>query len=102
VQPIRRIAPDAAILFSDILVIPQAMGIEVLMKQILVRYFNPIRTIQDVESNRSRCSHETLGYVFDAIKLTKEMLDDEVPLIGFAGSPWTIMCYAVEGQGLKF
>jgi uroporphyrinogen decarboxylase len=44
---------------------------------------------------------ETLGYVFDTIKLTKEMLDDEVPLIGFAGSPWTIMCYAVEGQGLK-
>jgi uroporphyrinogen decarboxylase len=43
--------------------------------------------------------HETLGYVFDAIKLTKEMLDDEVPLI--AGSPWTIMCYAVEGQGSK-
>jgi uroporphyrinogen decarboxylase len=38
---------------------------------------------------------------FDAIKLTKEMLDDEVPLIGFAGSPWTIMCYAVEGQGSK-
>jgi uroporphyrinogen decarboxylase len=44
--------------------------------------------------------HETLGYVFDN-KLTKEMLDDEVPLIGFAGSPWTIMCYAVEGQGSK-
>jgi uroporphyrinogen decarboxylase len=43
--------------------------------------------------------HETLGF-FDAIKLTKEMLDDEVPLI-FAGSPWTIMCYAVEGQGSK-
>jgi uroporphyrinogen decarboxylase len=45
--------------------------------------------------------HETLGYVFDAIKLTKEMLNDEVPLIGFAGSPWTIMCYAVEGKGSK-
>jgi uroporphyrinogen decarboxylase len=45
--------------------------------------------------------NETLGYVFDAIKLTKEMLNDEVPLIGFAGSPWTIFCYAVEGKGSK-
>jgi uroporphyrinogen decarboxylase len=102
VQPIRRIAPDAAILFSDILVIPQAMGIEVLMKPNFGPLVpNPIRTIQDVERVIVPDVHETLGYVFDAIKLTKEMLDDEVPLIGFAGSPWTIMCYAVEGQGSK-
>jgi uroporphyrinogen decarboxylase len=65
----------------------------------LVLLPNPIRTIQDVVIVPD--VHETLGYVFDAIKLTKEMLDDEVPLIGFAGSPWTIMCYAVEGQGSK-
>ena len=62
---------------------------------------NPIRTIQDVERVIVPDIHETLGYVMDAIKLTKEMLNDEVPLIGFAGSPWTIMCYAVEGQGSK-
>jgi uroporphyrinogen decarboxylase len=94
---IRRIAPDAAILFSDILVIPRH-GIEVEMKPNFGPYLpNPIRTIQDVEKVIVPDVHETLGYVFDAIKLTKEMLNDEVPLIGFAGSPWTIMCYAVEG-----
>ncbi len=102
VQPIRRIAPDAAILFSDILVVPQAMGIEVLMKESVGPFLpNPIRTIQDVERVIVPDVHETLGYVFDAIKLTKQMLNDEVPLIGFAGSPWTIMCYAVEGKGSK-
>lgn len=102
VQPIRRIAPDAAILFSDILVIPQAMGLEVLMKEDIGPFVpHPIRTIQDVERVIVPDVHETLQYVFDAIKLTKEMLNDKVPLIGFAGSPWTIMCYAVEGRGSK-
>ena len=102
VQPIRRIGPDAAILFSDILVVPQAMGIEVLMKENIGPFLpNPIRTIQDVENVIVPDIDETLGYVMDAIKLTKEMLNDEVPLIGFAGSPWTIFCYAVEGRGSK-
>jgi uroporphyrinogen decarboxylase len=102
VQPIRRIAPDAAILFSDILVVPQAMGIEVLMKESVGPFLpNPIRTPQDLEKVIVPNIHETLGYVMDAIKLTKEMLNDEVPLIGFAGSPWTIFCYAVEGKGSK-
>lgn len=101
-QPIRRIAPDAAILFSDILVVPQAMGIEVLMKENFGPFLpNPIRTAQDVEKVIVPDVQHTLGYVFDAIKLTKEMLDSEVPLIGFAGSPWTIFCYAVEGKGSK-
>ena len=102
VQPIRRIAPDAAILFSDILVVPQAMGIEVLMKENFGPFLpNPIRTSQDVEKVIVPDVNETLGYVFDAIKLTKQMLNDEVPLIGFAGSPWTIFCYCVEGKGSK-
>jgi uroporphyrinogen decarboxylase len=95
---IRRIAPDAAILL-DILVIPQAMG-EVLMKP----NFGPLLLILFVRFRMWRVivpDNTKLGYVFDTIKLTKEMLDDEVPLIGFAGSPWTIMCYAVEGQGSK-
>ena len=102
VQPIRIVKPDAAILFSDILVVPQAMGIEVLMKENVGPFLpNPIRTIQDVEKVIVPDIDETLGYVMNAIKLTKEMLNDEVPLIGFAGSPWTIFCYAVEGKGSK-
>lgn len=102
VQPIRIVKPDAAILFSDILVVPQAMGIEVEMKENVGPWLpNPIRSFTDVEKVRVPDIDETLGYVMDAIKLTKEMLNDEVPLIGFAGSPWTIFCYAVEGKGSK-
>ncbi|WP_417362492.1 uroporphyrinogen decarboxylase [Galbibacter sp.] len=102
VQPIRIVKPDAAILFSDILVIPQAMNIDVVMKPGLGPWVpNPIRSAKDVEQVIVPEINEELGYVMDAIKLTKEMLNDEVPLIGFAGSPWTILCYAVEGQGSK-
>ncbi|HUH26009.1 MAG TPA: uroporphyrinogen decarboxylase [Flavobacterium sp.] len=102
VQPIRIVKPDAAILFSDILVVPQAMNIEVEMKENVGPWLpNPIRTVADVEQVIVPNIEETLGYVMDAIKITKEMLNDEVPLIGFAGSPWTIFCYAVEGKGSK-
>ncbi|MBN9283374.1 MULTISPECIES: uroporphyrinogen decarboxylase [unclassified Flavobacterium] len=102
VQPIRIVKPDAAILFSDILVIPQAMGIDVELKDNLGPILpNPIRTAADVEKVFIPNIQESLGYVMDAITLTKEMLNDEVPLIGFAGSPWTIFCYAVEGKGSK-
>ncbi|TDQ32684.1 uroporphyrinogen decarboxylase [Zeaxanthinibacter enoshimensis] len=102
VQPIRRYGMDAAILFSDILVIPQAMNIEVEMKPNFGPYLpNPIRTAKDVEQVIIPDTEESLGYVMEAIKLTKEKLDNEIPLIGFAGSPWTILCYCVQGQGSK-
>jgi len=102
VQPIRIVKPDAAILFSDILVVPRAMGIHVELKDNLGPIIpNPIRTMEQVNQVIVPDVNETLGYVFDAIKLTKEMLNDEVPLIGFAGSPWTIFCYCVEGKGSK-
>ncbi|MBP2834161.1 uroporphyrinogen decarboxylase [Aquimarina sp. U1-2] len=102
VQPIDIIGPDAAILFSDILVIPQAMNIGVEMKEGIGPWLpNPIRSLKDVEQVIVPDIQETLGYVMDAIKLTKERLDNRVPLIGFAGSPWTILCYAVQGQGSK-
>ncbi len=102
VQPIRIVKPDAAILFSDILVVPQAMNIEVQMKENVGPWLpNPIRTAAAVEQVIVPDIEETLGYVMEAIKVTKQMLNDEVPLIGFAGSPWTIFCYAVEGKGSK-
>ncbi|MEL6974038.1 MAG: uroporphyrinogen decarboxylase [Bacteroidota bacterium] len=102
VQPIRRYGMDAAILFSDILVIPQAMNIEVQMKPNFGPYLpNPIRNAQDLEHVIVPDVHDALGYVMDAISMTKEKLNEEVPLIGFAGSPWTILCYCVEGQGSK-
>jgi uroporphyrinogen decarboxylase len=102
VMPIHQVGTDAAILFSDILVVPQAMNIEVQMKPGLGPWLpNPVRTSADVEKVIVPDVDETLGYVMDAIKLTKKELNDEVPLIGFAGSPWTILCYAVQGQGSK-
>ncbi|CAG5083168.1 uroporphyrinogen decarboxylase [Parvicella tangerina] len=102
VMPIEQVGTDAAILFSDILVIPQAMGIEVQMKPNFGPFVpDPIRTVEMVDAIPANDAKEELAYVYDAIKVTKEMLNDSVPLIGFAGSPWTIMCYAVEGKGSK-
>jgi uroporphyrinogen decarboxylase len=102
VQPINRFGMDAAILFSDILVIPQAMNIEVQMKPDFGPFLpKPIRTAQDVESVMVPEVEIELGYVMDAIKMTLEKLDGSVPLIGFAGAPWTILCYCVQGQGSK-
>ena len=102
VQPIRRYGMDAAILFSDILVIPQAMDIEVQMKPNFGPYLpNPIRSQADLDKVIVPDIQDSLGYVMDAITMTKEKLNDEVPLIGFAGSPWTLLCYCAEGQGSK-
>ena len=102
VQPVDIVGVDAAILFSDILVVPQAMNITVEMKAGVGPVIpNPIRTIQDLNNVIIPNIEERLGYVMDAIKLTKELLNNRVPLIGFAGAPWTIFCYAVEGSGSR-
>ncbi|RPE00067.1 uroporphyrinogen decarboxylase [Aureibaculum marinum] len=102
VQPIRRFGMDAAILFSDILVIPQAMNIEVEMKPNFGPYLpNPVRSQKGVDEVIVPDVNVELDYVMQAIKATKELLSNEVPLIGFAGSPWTILCYVVQGQGSK-
>lgn len=102
VQPLRRFDLDAAILFSDILVIPQAMNIEVQMKPNFGPYIpNPIDSKKALETVIEPDVNDALNYVMQAIKATKELLNNSVPLIGFAGSPWTILCYVVQGQGSK-
>lgn len=102
VMPIDQIGTDAAILFSDILVIPQAMDIAVEMKDGVGPWLpNPVRTAEDLAKVVVPDVEDRLHYVMEAIKQTKILLDDRVPLIGFAGSPWTILCYAVQGQGSK-
>ncbi|MBF11545.1 MAG: uroporphyrinogen decarboxylase [Flavobacteriaceae bacterium] len=101
-MPIDQIGPDAAILFSDILVVLKAMRIPVEMKDGFGPLIpNPIRTKQDVEQVIVPNINENLGYVMEAIKMTQIEINNRVPLIGFAGSPWTLLCYAVQGQGSK-
>lgn len=102
-QPIDRFGLDAAIIFSDILVIPQALGLEVIMKP-GVGPMLPAPVVDPTHMQRLRPSgsvdvQKALGYVFQAITLTRHALAGRVPLIGFAGAPWTIMCYVVEGGG---
>lgn len=101
-QPVDIIGVDAAILFSDILVVPQAMGLEVQLVESKGPVLpEPIKTDADLQRIHVPDVHETLHYVFDAIKLIKQELNDRVPLIGFAGAPWTILCYMVQGKGSK-
>ena len=101
-QPVHQVGVDAAIIFSDILVIPQAMGIEVLMEEGKGPSLpKTIQTQKDVDALNTNNVDEHLQYVFDALSLTKKELNNSVPLIGFAGAPWTIFCYMIEGKGSK-
>lgn len=102
IMPIDQVGTDAAILFSDILVVLQAMNIEVEMKAGVGPWIpNPIRTAKDLDEVIVPQAEEALDYVLDAVKMTQRELNNRVPLIGFAGSPWTLLCYAVQGQGSK-
>ncbi|HTL09604.1 MAG TPA: uroporphyrinogen decarboxylase [Chitinophagaceae bacterium] len=101
-QPVDIIGVDAAILFSDILVVPQAMGLEVQLIESRGPVLpQPIQTAADLQRVRVPDVNETLNYVFEAIKLIKQELNGRVPLIGFAGAPWTLLCYMVQGKGSK-
>ncbi|MAQ62062.1 MAG: uroporphyrinogen decarboxylase [Flavobacteriales bacterium] len=101
-MPINQIGVDAAIIFSDILVVLQAMNIEVEMREGIGPFLpNPIKDKESLNQVILPDVNEHLGYVFDAVKLAKKELNNRVPLIGFAGAPWTLFCYALQGQGSK-
>jgi uroporphyrinogen decarboxylase len=101
-QPVEQIDVDAAIIFSDILVVPKAMGLEVqLIENIGPVLPSPIQTEKDIARLHIPDVKDRLHYVLDAISLTKKELKERVPLIGFAGAPWTILCYMVQGKGSK-
>ena len=102
IQPIDELEPDAAIIFSDILTVPQALGIDVdLVKGKGPVMGNPIRTVDDAFAILAEDVPEKLSHVMDAITLTRKELNGRVPLIGFAGAPWTLFCYMVQGEGSK-
>jgi len=101
-QPLRRFDLDAAILFSDILTVPDAMGIGLYFEQGEgPRFKRPVRTEADVDALPVINAERDLPYVMEAVKLIRKELNGSVPLIGFSGSPWTIATYMVEGGGSK-
>jgi len=101
-QPVDQVGVDAAIIFSDILVIPQAMGMTVLLEEGKGPLLpNVVKTKEDIDALITTDVEERLGYVMQALSLTKKELNGRVPLIGFAGAPWTLLCYMVEGKGSK-
>jgi len=101
-MPVEQIGVDAAILFSDILVVPRAMGMEVNFPDNTGPVLpHPIRSAADLACLQVPDIQDRLQYVFSAIRLTRQRLDGKVPLIGFAGAPWTLFCYMVEGNGSK-
>lgn len=100
IQPVDIIDVDAAIIFSDILVVPEAMGMKLVVEEGKggPRFPSPLRSRDDMKRLSSEDPCSSLGYVFDAIRLTKSRLHGRVPLIGFSGSPWTLASYMVEGH----
>jgi uroporphyrinogen decarboxylase len=101
-QPLRRFPLDAAILFSDILTIPDAMGLGLYFAEGEGPNFrNPVRSAADIDKLPVPDPEDKLRYVTDAVRLIRRELDGSVPLIGFAGSPWTLATYMVEGGSSK-
>ncbi len=101
-QPLRRFALDAAILFSDILTIPDAMGLGLSFIEGEGPCFaRPLRTIAAIDALPGASVVDELAYVMDAVRLIRQEMPAELPLIGFAGSPWTLACYMIEGSSSK-
>ena len=100
-QPIRRFGLDASILFSDILVVADALGVKVSFSDSQGPKLQPIRTLADIAALRPEGVRNHLAPVFETIERAAEVLPKAVALIGFAGAPWTVACYMVEGRGSK-
>ena len=102
IQPVDILGVDAAIIFSDILVVPEAMGLPYEMIEAKGPNFpTTIQSHDDLKGLNTTSAIDNLGYVFDALDIVKKELSGRVPLIGFAGAPFTIFCYMVEGKGSK-
>jgi uroporphyrinogen decarboxylase len=102
IQPVDILGVDAAIIFSDILVVPEAMGLPYEMIEKTGPIFpQTIHSLADVEKLRVADAETDLGYVLEAIRIVKKELNGRVPLIGFAGAPFTLLCYMIEGRGSK-
>ncbi len=102
-QPVDILGVDAAIIFSDILVVPEAMGMKLFVEEGKggPRFESPVRSASDINALEIPDPEKELGYVMNAIRVAKKNLDGRVPLIGFSGSPWTLLTYMVEGKGSK-
>ena len=101
-QPLRRYSLDAAILFSDILTIPDAMGLGLYFAEGEGPGFHhPLRSEKAIADLPENGLLEKLSYVMDAVRLIRQEMPTDLPLIGFAGSPWTLACYMVEGKGSR-
>jgi uroporphyrinogen decarboxylase len=101
-QPVDLLGVDAAIIFSDILVVPQAMGMTLTVEEGTgPRFHDPVASPRDLDRLREVDVGRDLGYVLDALRLARSSLGGRVPLIGFAGAPWTLMSYMVEGSGTR-
>ncbi|MBN8482658.1 MAG: uroporphyrinogen decarboxylase [Xanthomonadales bacterium] len=99
-QPLARFDLDAAILFSDILTVPDAMGLGLhFVEGEGPKFARPLRSAADIERLGVPDPHAELRYVTDAVRLIRRELHERVPLIGFSGSPWTLACYMIEGEG---
>lgn len=103
IQPVDILGVDACIIFSDILVVPEAMGMELVIEENAggPRFPHPLRTRADIDRLHIPDPSVELKFVLDAVRLTRKNLNGRVPLIGFAGSPWTLATYMVEGRGSK-
>jgi uroporphyrinogen decarboxylase len=97
-QPVDILGVDAAILFSDILVVPEAMGMHLVLEDEGPRFPQPLRTVDDLRRLHVPDPERELRYVLDAIRLIRKQLAGKVPLIGFCGAPWTLAAYMIEGR----